>query len=124
VLVLVDQAVPAAIVPVDLAELVQVDPAALVAPAAIVPVDLAELVQVEIALVALVDLVQPVLVVGSQVLVHQVELQGPAHQAVDQEVARIQLVVVETRRERLVNQAVDLQRVASQSVQSVKSSTT
>jgi hypothetical protein len=124
VLVLVDQAVPAAIVPVDLADLVQVDPAALVVPAAIVPVDLADLVQVEIAQVALVDLVQPVPVVGSQVLVHQVELQVLVHQAVDQEVARIQLVVVETQREHLVNQAVDLQRVASQSVQSVKSSTT
>jgi hypothetical protein len=116
--------VPAAIVPVDLADLVQVDLAALVVQAEIAQVALADLVQAEIAQVALADLVQPVQVVASQVLVHQVELQGPALQAVDQEVVRIQLVVVETRREHLVNQAVDLQRVASQSVQSVKSSTT
>jgi hypothetical protein len=63
-------------------------------------------------------------VVDSQVLEHQVEIQERAPQVVDQEAVRIQLVVVETRREHLVNQAVDLQRVASQSVQSVKSSTT
>ena len=119
-----DQVVPAEIVPVVLADLVQVDLAAPVVRVEIVPADLADLVQVEIVQVVLADLVQQVLVVASQVLVHQVELQEQVLQVVDQVAVRIQRVVAETQRERSVNQAVDLQRVASQSVQSVKSSTT
>jgi len=47
-----------------------------------------------------------------------------AHQVADQVVVRIQPAVVETQLVRLVNLAVGLQRVASQSEQSVKSSTT
>ena len=116
--------VPVEIVQVDLVDLVQVDLAARVVRAEIVQVDLADLVQVEIVPVELADLVQPVPVVASQVPELQVELQEQELQVVDREAVRIQLVVVETRRERSVNQAVALQRVASQSVQSVKSSTT
>ena len=110
----VDQAVQVELVQVDLADLVQV---------AIVQVDLADLVQVAIVQVDLADLVQQVLVVGLLVLAHQAVLQVE-RQVVDQVDVRIQQVVAVTQRARLVNLAADHQRVVSQSVQSVKSSTT
>jgi hypothetical protein len=118
VLVQVDQVVQPEIVPVDLVDLVQVDQAAQVVLVALVGND-----QVEIVPVALVDLVQQVPVVASQVPVHQVALQVE-HQAADQVGDLIQLVVVATQQAHSANLAADHQRVASQSVQNVKSSTT
>ena len=83
--------------------------------AEIVPAVLADNVQVQI--------VQPELVADSLVQVHQ-EQRQVAHQVVDQVVARIQRAVAETQPVRLVNLVADLRRVVSQSVPSVKSSTT
>jgi hypothetical protein len=64
-----------------------------------------------------------VLVVVLQVQVHQVEHQV-AHQAADQVVDRIQPVAAAILQELSENLVADLPRVASQSVPSVKSSTT
>jgi hypothetical protein len=85
----------------------------------IVPVALADNVQVEIVLVVLVDLVQQVLVVASLVPALQVE-----HQAAGQVDDQTQQVVVATQQAHSENLVADLRRVVSQSVQSVKSSTT
>jgi hypothetical protein len=82
----------------------------------------AQIVQVAIEVV-LVDLVRQALVVVSPVREHQAQRQAQ-RQVAGQVVDRIQPAAVETRPVRLVNLAVDLRRVASQSEQSVKSSTT
>jgi hypothetical protein len=81
-----------------------------------------QIVQVAIVVV-LVDLVRQALVAVSLVREHQVQLRV-AHQVADQVAGRIQPAAVETQLVRLVNLAVGLRRVASQSGQSVKSSTT
>lgn len=131
-----DQVVRLVIAPVEIVQLViavvlaervqadQVVPVALAAKAA-------QVVQLEIVQVAivvdLVDLVQQAPVAVSLVRARQVERQVALRVALrvaGQVVGRIQLAVVETRRVHLVNLAVDLQRVESQSEQSVKSSTT
>ena len=83
----------------------------------------AEIVQAEIVQADLAVLVRRVPVVDSQVPALQVEHQA-GHQAADQVVVLTQLVVVVTQLAPLVNQVVGLQRVVSQSAQSVKSSTT
>jgi len=119
-LVQVDQVVQPVIVPVALADNVQADQ---VVQPAIVPVALAALVQPEIVPVVLAVLVQPEQVVVSQVQVHQVERQV-AHQAADQVVDRIQPVAAAILQELSENLVAVHQRVASQSAQSVKSSTT
>ena len=115
------------VIAVVLAERVQADqvvPVALAAKAA-------QVVQLEIVQVAivvdLVDLVQQAPVAVSLVRARHPERQVALRVALrvaGQVVGRIQLAVVETRRVHLVNLAVDLQRVESQSEQSVKSSTT
>jgi hypothetical protein len=79
--------------------------------------------QVAIVQAALVDLVQQVLAAALPVLVHQAELRVE-HQVADQEDVQTQRAVGATRLVRSENLAVDLRRVVSQSVQSVKSSTT
>jgi len=84
---------------------------------------LVDLVQPEIVRVVLVDLVQAVPVVVSQVQVHQVELQVE-RQVEDQVVGRIQPVAGAILQELSENLVVARQRVVSQSAQSVKSSTT
>jgi hypothetical protein len=86
------------------------------------------IVQAEIVPAVLVDnvqvqIVQPELVADLLVQVHQ-EQRQVAHQVADQVVARIQRAVAETQPARLVNLVADLRRVVSQSVPSVKSSTT
>jgi hypothetical protein len=116
----VDQVVQPEIVPVVSADLGQVDQ---VVQPEIVPVVSVDNVQAEIVLVALVDLVQPVPVVASLVPVHQVALQVE-HQAADQVGDQTQQVVAVTQQAHSENLAADLRRVVSQSVQSVKSSTT
>jgi hypothetical protein len=90
----------------------------------IVPAVLADLVQLEIVPVVLADLVQPEIVpVVLQARVHQVGHQA-VHQVADQVADQIQLVVAATLLAHSANQVAGLQRVVSQSVQSVKSSTT
>ena len=109
------------IVQVALADNVQVD-LVQVAQVEIVQVALADNVQVdqaEIVQVALVDLVQQEPVVDLPVPAHQV-----AHQVADQVADQIQLEVVVTQPVHLENLVAGLQRVVSQSAQSVKSSTT
>ena len=127
VLVQADQVVPLVIVQaaiaVVLADRVQADQ--VVPVVLVVKVDQvvqAQIVQVAIAAV-LVDLVPQVLAAVSLVLAHQAQLRAGL-QVADQAVDRIQLADVVTQLVRLVNLAVGLQRVASQSEQSVKSSTT
>jgi hypothetical protein len=123
----VDQVVQLVIVKVAivvvLVDRVQVDqgvPVVLVAKVA----QVVQLVIVQVAIVVvLVDLVRQAPVAVSLVRAHQAQLRV-AHQVADQVAVRIQLAVVETQLVRLVNLAVGLQRVASQSEQSVKSSTT
>ena len=111
------------IVQAALADLVQADLVEQVVQVEIVQADLADLDLVEIVQADLADLGQAVQVVASQARVHQVELRVE-RQAADHVVVRIQQVVVETPQVHLVNLAADLQRVASLSAQSVKSSTT
>ena len=115
----VDQLEIAANVQADLADLVQVVQVAQAQEQA----DLVDLVQPEIVQADLVDLVQeqgladlPALAQG-----HREQL---ARQVVVQVVARIHQVVAAMQRALSVNPVADLQRVASQSVQSVKSTTT
>jgi hypothetical protein len=120
VLVQVDQVVQPEIVQADLADSVQVDQ---VVQPEIVQADLVVNDQVEIAQADLVDLVQQVLAAALPVLVHQAELRVE-HQVADQVDVQTQQAVVATQLVRSENLAVDLRRVVSQSVQSVKSSTT
>jgi hypothetical protein len=110
----------AAIVQVASVVNVQVDQ---VVQAAIVQADLVAHVQVVIVQVDLVAHVRQVLVVDSRVRVHQAQLQA-VRQVADQVVGRIQQADVATQRVHLENQVAGLQRVVSQSVLSVKSSTT
>jgi hypothetical protein len=120
-LVQVDQVVQPEIVLAVLADNAQVDQ---VVQPEIVPAVLADLVQPEIVPVVLADLVQPEIVpVVLQARVHQVEHQA-VHQVADQVADQIQLVVAATLLARSANQVAGLQRVVSQSGQSVKSSTT
>jgi hypothetical protein len=116
----VDQVVQPEIVPVVSVDLDQVDQ---VVQVEIVPAALVDNVQVEIVPAALVDLVQQVLVVASLVPEHQAALQVE-HQAAGQVDDQTQQVVVATQQAHSENLAADLRRVVSQSVQSVKSSTT
>jgi hypothetical protein len=116
----VDQVVQPEIVPVVSVDLARVDQ---VVQVEIVPAALADNVQVEIVLVVSVDLVQQVLVVASLVPAHQVALQVE-HQAAGQVGDQTQQVVAVTQQAHSENLAADLRRVVSQSVQSVKSSTT
>ncbi len=115
-----DQAVQPEIVPVVSVDLARVDQ---VVQVEIVPAALADNVQVEIVPAVLVDLVQQEPVVVLLVPVHQVELQVE-HLAADQVDVRTQLAVAATQQAHSENLAADLRRVASQSVQNVKSSTT
>jgi hypothetical protein len=83
-----------------------------------------QVVQPEIAPAVLADLVQPEIVPAVlQARVHQVEHQA-VHQVADQVADQIQLVVAATLLAHSANQVAGLQRVVSQSGQSVKSSTT
>jgi hypothetical protein len=86
-------------------------------------VALADLAQVEIAQVVLVVRDQQVLAADSPVRVHQAQLRVE-HLAADRVDVRIQQAVAVIQRAHLENQAADHRRVASQSGQSVKSSTT
>jgi hypothetical protein len=88
----------------------------------VVPVALVDRVE-QVVPVALVDLVQQEPVVGLLVQVHQVALQVE-HQVADQVDVRTQLAVVATQQAHSENPAAGLLRVASQSVLSVKNSTT
>jgi hypothetical protein len=115
----VDQVVRAEIDQADLVDRVQVDQ--VVQADLVAKVD--QVVQAEIVQADLVDLVRQAQVAVLLVPAHQVELQV-AHRAEDQAVVLTQLVVVETQPVHLVNQVAVLQRVESQSAQSVKSSTT
>jgi hypothetical protein len=84
--------------------------------------DLVDLVQLAIVQADLVDLVQ--VAQGLADLPAQAHQEPLARQVVVQVVVRIHRVVAATQRALLVNPVADLQRVASQSVQSVKSTTT
>jgi hypothetical protein len=121
----VDQVAQVVIVLVAIAQVVsvvnvQVDQ---VVQVAIVQVVSVAHVQVEIAQVDLVDHVRQVLVADSLVRVRQAQLQV-ALRVEGQVVVRIQQAAVATQQAHLENQVADLPRVASQSVPSVKSSTT
>jgi G3E family GTPase len=116
-LVQVDQVAQAVLAPS-----VQVGLAAQVAQAEIVLVVLVDLVPQE-PVVVLVDLVRQAQAAVLLVLVHQVELQAQPL-AADQVDVRTQLAVVATQQAHLESQVADHLRVASQSVPSVKSSTT
>jgi hypothetical protein len=116
-LVQVDQVVQPEIVLAVLADNAQVDQ---VVQPEIVPAVLADLVQPEIVPAVLADLVQPEIVPAVlQARVHQA-----VHQVADQVADQIQLVVAATLLAHSANQVAGLQRVVSQSGQSVKSSTT
>jgi hypothetical protein len=109
---------------VALADNDQADLAARAVPAVLADNVRVGIVQAEIVRVALADnvqvqIVQPELVADLLVQVHQAQ-----RQVADQVVARIQRAVAETQPARLVNLVADLRRVVSQSVPSVKSSTT
>jgi hypothetical protein len=120
-LVQVDQVVQPEIVLAALADNVQVDQ---VVQPEIVLAALVDHVQVEIVPAVLADHVQVEIVpVVLQARVHQVEHQA-VHQVAGQVADRIQLVVVATPLAHSANQVAGLQRVVSQSGQSVKSSTT
>jgi hypothetical protein len=112
-LVQVDQVVQPEIVPAVLADNAQVDQ--VVQPEIVLAV-LADLVQPEIVPAVLADLVQPEIVPAV--------LQARVHQVADQVADQIQLVVAATLLAHSANQVAGLQRVVSQSGQSVKSSTT
>jgi hypothetical protein len=103
-----------------LADLALVDQAV---QAEIAQVALADLAQVEIAQVVLVVRDQQVLAVDSPVQVHQEQLQVE-HLAADQVDVLIQQAVAVIPRAHLENPEEDHLRVASQSGQNVKSSTT
>lgn len=116
----VDQPEIAANVQADLVDLVQVVQVALAQEQA----DLADLVQPEIVQADLADLVQVAQGLADLLALAQGHQEQLARQVVVQVVVRIHQVVAAMQRALLVNPAAGLQRVASQSAQSVKSTTT
>jgi hypothetical protein len=116
----VDQREIAEIVQADLADLVQVVQVAQAQEQA----DLVDLVQPEIVQADLADLVQVAQGLADLPALAQGHREQLARQVVVQVVVRIHQVVAAMQLALLVNPVADLQRVASQSVQSVKSTTT